>query len=693
MKASQAKKAVPNSRGAGASTLALRWGAGLVAVLWWLALKSYASRWLTLLQPSATAVVSPALEPLAPLTWPAWLASVACLAGILGLSQAVWTKRRVPSAAERAQWLQGVACLAIASAAWLIDLVIHWQVPVALGPARGIWGPSLWQPLWHAAFTGLAVERWTRGLKLDASQLDSSQRDKMQRGSTQLGSRDRSRLWSGLVWGATLACGCWWFAQSQLAYASFMLGFNDCGHFAQRVANTAAGRGWLLETPVLPAFWDHFNPGLTLLVPLWWIWPSMQLIFLVQAAALAGCAPLVMAVARRFGAGPPAAALWALAWLAQPILGQMNLAYTYGWHPISLAIAPLIACLVAVLDRRLGRAAVWALLASSFEEGVLVIIATTAATLAAVELWASRSRAADWAVRRLSGQLSARGWIAIAATATFAFAVIFRTSGLAEFQTGRFHTLGNSAWEVLLSPALRPQVFWPQLLRDRNWIFLAGLLVPCYLPAIVRCWPLLLPIGLPLGVLLVWDHMPAQSLAFHYPSTLLPVLWLAAIAGASGLGHRQPYAVAALATCLVAGFSLGQMPWSTNTLSDVQARTYGADSPLARRLGAADNRLAQEQLGEIRTRSERVLATGRLATHLVGAADLETVGQFLERRQRLAELEPGVDPLLRYDVLIFDRLEDFQQRPEQTRQLEQEALALGFRAVADQYEIVVLRRD
>jgi hypothetical protein len=114
---------------------------------------------------------------------------------------------------------------------------------------------------------------------------------------------------------------------------------------------------------------------------------------------------------------------------------------------------------------------------------------------------------------------------------------------------------------------------------------------------------------------------------------------------------------------------------------------------LARRLGAADNRLAQEQLGEIRTRSERVLATGRLATHLVGAADLETVGQFLERRQRLAELEPGVDPLLRYDVLIFDRLEDFQQRPEQTRQLEQEALALGFRAVADQYEIVVLRRD
>ncbi|MEZ6079549.1 MAG: hypothetical protein R3C56_28930 [Pirellulaceae bacterium] len=43
--------------------------------------------------------------------------------------------------------------------------------------------------------------------------------------------------------------------------------------------------------------------------------------------------------------GRLSALLFGLAWLTQPVLGQMNLAYTYGWHPISLAIPLMLAAL------------------------------------------------------------------------------------------------------------------------------------------------------------------------------------------------------------------------------------------------------------------------------------------------------------------------------------------------------------
>ena len=75
--------------------------------------------------------------------------------------------------------------------------------------------------------------------------------------------------WLGVVWIAAVGLGIWWYWQSVEAYNHFLLGFNDFGHFGQRVANTWAGRGFLMETPSLPPFWDHFNPGLALLAPLW----------------------------------------------------------------------------------------------------------------------------------------------------------------------------------------------------------------------------------------------------------------------------------------------------------------------------------------------------------------------------------------------------------------------------------------
>ncbi len=61
------------------------------------------------------------------------------------------------------------------------------------------------------------------------------------------------RSWDTIVIAiASVTSAAWGWRQSHRYFENFSLGFNDLGHFAQRIASTAAGRGILLETPVLP---------------------------------------------------------------------------------------------------------------------------------------------------------------------------------------------------------------------------------------------------------------------------------------------------------------------------------------------------------------------------------------------------------------------------------------------------------
>jgi hypothetical protein len=61
---------------------------------------------------------------------------------------------------------------------------------------------------------------------------------------------------------------------------------------------------------------------------------------------------------------------------------------------------------------------------------------------------------------------------------------------------------------------------------------------------------------------------------------------------------------------------------------------------------------------------------------------LETVGQFHERREGYRKLAPALEsPLLRYDLIVLDPIEEFQQTREQTLEVRREALSLGYRLV------------
>lgn len=518
-----------------------------------------------------------------------------------------------------------------------------------------------------------------------------------------------------ILTGTAIICTIWWNWQSLSYYNGFQLGFNDFGHFLLRVANTARLNGFLKETDVLPTFWDHFNPGLILLLPLWWAAPDPRWVFILQASSLALSSLVVYAIARRHGIQKWPAMMWGLAWLSYPSIGQMNLAYTYGWHPITFAIPSLLGAYFCLITNRSVLACALAMLACSFEEGAVAAIGCFAAAEGLRCLWTSRRIGSIDEAHRRASLGTAKSWGALWLLATMSFVLIYKFSGLAEFQTGRFARLGEGPVDILLSPLHRTDVWLELLFRERNGAFLSFLFAPFVLSCLSSIahhsnprpnnfsWTILAAVPL-FMVLLLWEHLPAQSLAFQYASVIIPILFIGAIRASI---DSEFSSASTSSNALITGFVLscfvGQFPWTADTLIDVKSRAYGPlslasdgftpESKTTRQRGAEDNLIFHEQLRELRKKgipigsaSEslsfhqiRILATGRLASHLLGCEDLETVGQFWQRRGDYQKLRPELaSPLLRYDVIAIDPIEAFQQTPEETKKVREEAIQLGF---------------
>lgn len=560
------------------------------------------------------------------------------------------------------------------------------------------------EPLWLSFVTGIAVVDIVRAVPWSDTLARVAER----------------RVWLFAVWLLAVAAAVWWYWQGQRAYEDYMLGYHDFGHFARRVVNTWEGRGFLKETPSLPAFWDHFNPGLGLLAPLWGIWPDARLFMLLQAVCLAGPAPLVFGIARAWGASAAAAAAWAAAYLAFPAVGLLNLNYSYGWHPVSLALPLIFAAVWLLLRGHRIWAGVVAVLACTFKETVFVTLACLAAALAFQVWWTRRRNAVSREAVACDGLLASRlpfwGWVSVWAALSIAFVLVFRLTAFSEFQTNRFSNLGDSTVAILLSPVLRPSAFWGQVLRlDSAW-FVLSLLVPLGLTMVVRGWPVLLGAALPMGVLLAWDHGPAANIAFQYITTLIPVFVVAAMAGAARTAGEERHEAARNAsgippTLLVTGLSvlaasltasafLGSLPWSSPTMDIVNARSYEWGDELdelddnPRALGTDGNVAVNEIVAMVGGEDAAVLASGRIAAHLLGVRRLESVQAALDRSEALcAEAGEGRSGVEVFDWIVLDTHERFHQSSEKMDSFIQKAERANFRVERFSHGILVLAKD
>jgi uncharacterized membrane protein len=262
---------------------------------------------------------------------------------------------------------------------------------------------------------------------------------------------------------------------------------------------------------------SHFDPILVLLAPLWWLWPSPELLLIVQAVAVASGALPVFWLARRHAGSDRAAAALAVAYLLSPPVQWLTVS---DFHPVALACPLLLFAWWHLDNRRLWAFALLAALAIATKEHVGLAVA-------AIGVW--------YAVRHRMPRTGAA--IAVIATAAALVAALVVVP--------HFAPAGTSAFESRYdSPSL----------DGRDLSYLASLLLPLALLPLAA--PLALLAALPeLGLNLLSVTVTQTSVKTHYAATIVPALLVATVFGVARLGSRLAYValLAALAGAVVLG--------------------------------------------------------------------------------------------------------------------------------------------
>src|SRR6266511_2178408 len=322
------------------------------------------------------------------------------------------------------------------------------------------------------------------------------------------------------VWAAVAAFAGGFGALSMLRHRSFETGRFDLGNMVQAVWSTAHGhplRVTTLTGEQALRLGAHIDPVLILFAPLWWLWPSPDLLLVAQAVAIALGALPVYWLARKHLASRRAGVGFALAYLVYPPTTWLAL---NEFHPGGLAMPALLFAFWYLDEDRLARFGVW----YAFARG---------------------GRAAGAAIAAVGVT-----WTAIAV----GIVIPHFGAGQSTF-SGRYSEARGALHDP---PAL------VRLMFDH-----AGMhyLLDLVLPLAGLC--LLAPIALaalPALLLNLLSATPTQtSIHFHYTAAELPPLIAAAVLGGARLRHRWrlPAATIVLAASLTGNYMLGAIPvWS-----------------------------------------------------------------------------------------------------------------------------------
>jgi uncharacterized membrane protein len=323
-----------------------------------------------------------------------------------------------------------------------------------------------------------------------------------------------------------------------LRHRSFETGRFDLGNMVQAVWSTAHGHPLRVTTLTGEQAFRlgaHIDPVLMLFAPLWWLWPSPDLLLVAQAIAIGLGALPVYWLARKHLGSQRAGLGFALAYLVYPPTTWLAL---NEFHPGGLAMPALLFAFWYLDEDRLAPFAAFALFASICREDVPLV-------LAGFGVWYAFARG-----RRAVGAAIAAAGVAWTAISVGIVIPLFG-AGQSTF-SGRY----SEARAALDHP-----VALFRLTFDHAGVhYLFDLLLPlaglCLLtPVVLAAAPALL--------LNLLSATPTQtSIHFHYTAAEIPPLIAAAVLGGARLRGRWPLPVAtvALVAALSGNYVLGAIP-------------------------------------------------------------------------------------------------------------------------------------
>lgn len=293
----------------------------------------------------------------------------------------------------------------------------------------------------------------------------------------------------------------------------------DLGIYDQTVWNLSHGRIWqttlVYETN---GYYDHFEPILALLVPLYWFWPDVRVLLIVQAVALAlGALPIYLFARYQFrvwAIGSWAALAVVVVYLAFPAMHHANL---NDFHEVSL-LPPLLG--FALYGLLTGKQRVtWIFLALS-----LAVKEDFGVTFLAFGLYILVFKPEGFKRRNgLLVMLAAVIWVVLVLYVLYPLA----TRGMPyPFVARRYPWMGDSPQSAVKILLTQPWIVLPYLIQPQKLQFLLRLFAPLlFLPLLGM--PVVL-LAFPMFIYLMLSNYEAQwSVQSYYNPPLLPILFMA----------------------------------------------------------------------------------------------------------------------------------------------------------------------
>ena len=286
----------------------------------------------------------------------------------------------------------------------------------------------------------------------------------------------------------------------------------DWADYLTAVDNTLHGRWFVCNNSNFLG--SHFSPGsILLLCPYVWLFNSKEAFFLLNSLILYGNVILLFWLARGLRVPVLYASGLALCMLLSPSLINMNVSLFYGFHDICMAM-PLILLFFIFLEKKWW-VPVWLCFGAS------LLIKETVPVF-----WAGLGLVFILWGRRKTG------------TALFVCSCIYWLLAVHVFipalslnpgydYAGRFAHLGQSTWEIMMSPLLCPRIFMEYLLRPGCVYFVVMLVLPVLFLVINRPL-LLLGSGVTIVFVCVQSSDQLQNIHMQYQAETVVLIFICA---------------------------------------------------------------------------------------------------------------------------------------------------------------------
>lgn len=340
-------------------------------------------------------------------------------------------------------------------------------------------------------------------------------------------------------------------ALAVLQQQAFETGRFDVGNLTQAVWSTAHGR--FLEVTDLQGdqisrLGAHFDPLVALLAPLWWLWPSPNLLLVTQAVGVALGAVPVFLLARKHLGSDWAGLGFALVYLLYPPTQWL---VVDDFHPVALATPLLLGAIWFLDEDRLLPFALCAGAACLTKEQIGLVVAV-------LGIWHAIAHG-----RRRAGAVIAVAGALVAIVATAVIVPRYAPGAGSPF-AGRYTAVGGSPGGIVKTAVLHPLRLVGAATEYRDLTYLRDLLLP--LGGLPLLAPLVAASAVPeLALNLLSGTRTQSSIHFHYTAAAIPGLMAGAVLGAARVQRRWPRSSPVLGRALVllvlaTGVVLGPLP-------------------------------------------------------------------------------------------------------------------------------------